>query len=87
MKITYWSDYACPYCYIGEARLKKVLASAPELRDVTAVYCSALTRARQTAAALCAFAHRAPTMRSATIDSTASPIYTSYMSAAGNNTL
>ncbi len=34
MKITYWSDYACPYCYIGEARLKKVLASAPELRDV-----------------------------------------------------
>ena len=19
MKITYWSDYACPYCYIGEA--------------------------------------------------------------------
>ena len=23
MKIVYWSDYACPYCYIGEARLKK----------------------------------------------------------------
>lgn len=23
MKITYWSDYACPYCYIGEARLRK----------------------------------------------------------------
>ena len=18
MKITYWSDFACPYCYIGE---------------------------------------------------------------------
>lgn len=25
MDITYWSDYACPYCYIGEARLKKAL--------------------------------------------------------------
>ncbi|MBR1422999.1 MAG: DsbA family oxidoreductase [Ruminococcus sp.] len=26
MKITYWSDYACPYCYIGEVRVKKALA-------------------------------------------------------------
>ena len=34
MKITYWSDYACPYCYIGEARLKKAVASIPELKDV-----------------------------------------------------
>ncbi len=25
MKITYWSDYACPYCYIGETRLEKAL--------------------------------------------------------------
>ena len=25
MKIVYWSDYACPYCYIGEARLKKAI--------------------------------------------------------------
>ena len=25
MKITYWSDYACPYCYIGEARLKTAI--------------------------------------------------------------
>ena len=25
MKITYWSDYACPYCYIGEARLQKAI--------------------------------------------------------------
>ena len=23
MQIEYWSDYACPYCYIGETRLKK----------------------------------------------------------------
>ena len=25
MKITYWSDYACPYCYIGESRLRKAI--------------------------------------------------------------
>ncbi len=31
MKITYWSDYTCPWCYIGEARMKKALASLPEL--------------------------------------------------------
>ncbi len=27
MKVTYWSDYACPFCYIGVANLKKALAS------------------------------------------------------------
>ena len=31
MKITYWSDYACPYCYIGEIQLKKAIAAIPEL--------------------------------------------------------
>lgn len=25
MKVTYWSDYACPYCYIGETRLKNAM--------------------------------------------------------------
>lgn len=25
MKIPYWSDYACPYCYIGEARLHQAI--------------------------------------------------------------
>lgn len=25
MTITYWSDYACPYCYIGESYLKKAI--------------------------------------------------------------
>ena len=34
MKITYWSDYACPYCYIGETRLKKAIAQIPQLEDV-----------------------------------------------------
>ena len=26
MEIVYWSDYACPYCYIGEARIKKAIS-------------------------------------------------------------
>lgn len=34
MKITYWSDYACPYCYIGESRLKKAIAEIPESSDI-----------------------------------------------------
>jgi len=34
MKITCWSDYACPYCYIGEVRLKWVIANVPELGEV-----------------------------------------------------
>lgn len=25
MKIKYWSDFACPFCYIGSTRLKRVL--------------------------------------------------------------
>lgn len=25
MKIDYWSDYACPYCYIGRVRLKNAI--------------------------------------------------------------
>lgn len=27
MKIELWSDYACPYCYIGEKRLEKAIAA------------------------------------------------------------
>ena len=34
MKITYWLDYACPYCNIGEARLKKAIKDIPELKNV-----------------------------------------------------
>ncbi|MBQ7501423.1 DsbA family oxidoreductase [bacterium] len=34
MKIVYWSDYACPYCYIGEVRLKKALAELPGAGNV-----------------------------------------------------
>lgn len=25
MKVTYWSDFACPYCYIGETYLEKAI--------------------------------------------------------------
>lgn len=25
MKVTYWSDFACPYCYIGETNFKNAL--------------------------------------------------------------
>ena len=25
MRIQYWSDYACPYCYIGETNLRHAL--------------------------------------------------------------
>ena len=33
MKITYWSDFACPYCYIGETRLRNVIKDMPEFKD------------------------------------------------------
>lgn len=28
MKVVYWSDYSCPFCYIGEARLRKAAEQA-----------------------------------------------------------
>lgn len=34
MKIQYWSDYACPYCYIGETRLKNAMADLGIADDV-----------------------------------------------------
>lgn len=34
MKIQYWSDYACPYCYIGEARLKNAITDLGIAEDV-----------------------------------------------------
>lgn len=35
MKIVYWSDYACPYCYIAEARLHKAIAELGLTGDVS----------------------------------------------------
>ena len=26
MRIVYWSDFGCPFCYIAEVRMKKALA-------------------------------------------------------------
>lgn len=34
MKITYWSDFACPYCYIGTARLKRAVKDLGIENDV-----------------------------------------------------
>lgn len=37
MKITYWSDYACPYCYIGEVRLHKAISEMGLTEEVELV--------------------------------------------------
>jgi predicted DsbA family dithiol-disulfide isomerase len=34
MKIEIWSDYACPYCYIGKRRLEKALESFSDREDI-----------------------------------------------------
>ena len=34
MKITYWSDYACPYCYIGEKRLETAIDELELKEDI-----------------------------------------------------
>ncbi|WP_220092971.1 DsbA family oxidoreductase [Actinomyces sp. Z5] len=34
MKVTYWSDFACPYCYVGETRLHKAIESLGLADDV-----------------------------------------------------
>ena len=34
MKITYWSDYACPYCYIGEKRLETAISELGLKNDI-----------------------------------------------------
>lgn len=31
MKIEVWSDFACPFCYIGEKRLEKAIAGIPSV--------------------------------------------------------
>lgn len=34
MKIEIWSDFACPYCYIGEKKLEKALKELDKQQDV-----------------------------------------------------
>ncbi|MBD5249736.1 MAG: DsbA family oxidoreductase [Barnesiella sp.] len=38
MTITVWSDFACPYCYIGEARLEKAIEELGMTGDVKIDY-------------------------------------------------
>lgn len=35
LNITYWSDFSCPYCYIGETRLKKAISNLGFTDSVT----------------------------------------------------
>lgn len=38
MNIEIWSDFACPFCYIGKKRFEKALARFPHKEDVNVVY-------------------------------------------------
>ncbi|KPB06451.1 DsbA family oxidoreductase [Bacillus sp. CHD6a] len=38
MKIEIWSDYVCPFCYIGKRRLEKALEDFPHKDEVTIEY-------------------------------------------------
>jgi len=38
MKIEIWSDFACPFCYIGEVRLKKALSELGLIDKVDLVF-------------------------------------------------
>lgn len=37
MRIEVWSDFACPYCYIGELRLQRALAELKAEKDATII--------------------------------------------------
>lgn len=37
MKIELWSDYACPYCYIGEIRLEKALEDIDNKNEIEVI--------------------------------------------------
>ena len=34
MKIEVWSDFVCPFCYIGKRRLEMALEQFPHKKDV-----------------------------------------------------
>ncbi len=38
MKIEIYSDYACPFCYIGEKRLEKAIAAIPDADKIEVVF-------------------------------------------------
>lgn len=60
MKVVYWSDYACPYCYIGEARLKKAIQAlgAPVEVEMKAFQLDPSAPQRSTGDTQTRFAHK-----------------------------
>lgn len=38
MKVEIWSDYACPFCYIGKRRFEKALEQFPHKDEVEVVF-------------------------------------------------
>ena len=38
MKIEVWSDFVCPFCYLGKRRLEQALAQFPDLDKVEIIY-------------------------------------------------
>jgi len=38
MNIEIWSDFVCPFCYIGKRRLEQALEQFPHRKDVTVVF-------------------------------------------------
>ncbi|PLY35866.1 hypothetical protein F164LOC_17845 [Pectobacterium carotovorum] len=38
MKIEIWSDYACPYCYIGKRYMEQALAEFKHADDVEVIF-------------------------------------------------
>jgi len=40
MKIEVWSDFTCPYCYLGKRRLERALEQLPFKHEVEVQWCS-----------------------------------------------
>lgn len=38
MKIEVWSDYVCPFCYIGKRKLEEAIADFPHKEDVEVIF-------------------------------------------------
>lgn len=38
MKIEIWSDYACPFCYIGEKRLEKAISQIKTDEEIKIIF-------------------------------------------------
>jgi len=38
MKIEIWSDFACPFCYLGKKKLEKAIAAFPHKENIEVIY-------------------------------------------------